>query len=153
MYRSAYSLPRHSWRWMVSFTLQPLYPRGRRTLYPFDGRLCGSRSCLDDTECRRILPIPSVTSSQSPLRTHPPTQKKALEVFCEVTNVTEGSDSQLRLRTKRTRHVRKFGVISWHFEDCLRNADLIEMGRVVKCFPSTRFWCIKGASDSFKCLA
>jgi hypothetical protein len=33
-----------SWRWVVSFTPRPLYPRGRSPLYPLDRRLGGPQS-------------------------------------------------------------------------------------------------------------
>jgi hypothetical protein len=29
------------WRWVVSFTLEPLYPRGKSARYPLDMRLSG----------------------------------------------------------------------------------------------------------------
>jgi hypothetical protein len=32
------------WRWVVSFTLRPLYPQGKSPWYPLDRRLCGSQS-------------------------------------------------------------------------------------------------------------
>jgi hypothetical protein len=32
-----------SWRWVVSFTLRPLYPWGKSPRYPFDSRLGGSQ--------------------------------------------------------------------------------------------------------------
>jgi hypothetical protein len=32
------------WRWVVSFTPQPLYPRGKRPWYPLDRRLGGPQS-------------------------------------------------------------------------------------------------------------
>jgi hypothetical protein len=32
------------WRWVVSFTLWPLYPHGRRSCYPFNRRLGGPQS-------------------------------------------------------------------------------------------------------------
>jgi hypothetical protein len=50
-----------SWRRMVSFTLRPLYPRGKRPRYPFDMRLggpqswsgwCGEEKILDPTGTR-----------------------------------------------------------------------------------------------------
>jgi hypothetical protein len=33
-----------SWRWVVSFTHRPLYPRGKNTRYPLDRRLGGPQS-------------------------------------------------------------------------------------------------------------
>jgi hypothetical protein len=32
------------WRWVVSFTLRPLYPQGKRPSYPLDRRLGGPQS-------------------------------------------------------------------------------------------------------------
>jgi len=32
------------WRWVISFTLQPLYPRSKRSRYPFDRKLVESQS-------------------------------------------------------------------------------------------------------------
>jgi hypothetical protein len=46
MYRSIFSWPRHgtSWRWMISFTSLPLYPRGNSPRYLLDRRLGGPQS-------------------------------------------------------------------------------------------------------------
>jgi hypothetical protein len=33
-----------SWKWVVSFTPRPLYPRGKSPQYPLDVRLCGPQS-------------------------------------------------------------------------------------------------------------
>jgi hypothetical protein len=34
----------NSWKWVVSLTLRPLYPWGKKTWYPLDGRLGGPQS-------------------------------------------------------------------------------------------------------------
>jgi hypothetical protein len=55
MYRPTFSWPRHCWRWVVSFTPRPLYPRGKsppslcRLRYPgsirYRGWMCNYHSC------------------------------------------------------------------------------------------------------------
>jgi hypothetical protein len=44
MYRSTFSWPRTSWKWVVRLTPQPLYPRGKSPRYPLDRRLGGPQS-------------------------------------------------------------------------------------------------------------
>jgi hypothetical protein len=45
-YSSTNSLtPGTRWRWVVSFTLWPLYPQRRSPWYPLDRRLGGPQSC------------------------------------------------------------------------------------------------------------
>jgi hypothetical protein len=41
MYRSKFSWPRHCWRWVVSFTLLPLYLPRKSPLYSLNRRLGG----------------------------------------------------------------------------------------------------------------
>jgi hypothetical protein len=48
------------WRWVVSFTSQPLYLRGNGPPYPLDRRPCGPRAGLDAMEKRKILSVPEV---------------------------------------------------------------------------------------------
>jgi hypothetical protein len=47
------------WRWVVSFTLLPVYPQGKSYMFPLDRRLCGpqSRSGRGSKE-RNSLPLP-----------------------------------------------------------------------------------------------
>jgi hypothetical protein len=130
MYRATYSWPLHSWRWMVSFVLQPLSPRRRRTLYPriwtswrgkgfspYRGSNLTPRTpiqslywlcCPSSAESGLLL---SLRTLSSPLR------PRLLWYSVKWQMLLSCSDSELRHRTKRTRHVRKFGVISWHFEN------------------------------------
>jgi hypothetical protein len=43
-YRFIFSWPLHCWRWMVSSTSRPLYPRVNGPRYPLDRRLCECQS-------------------------------------------------------------------------------------------------------------
>jgi len=51
------------WRWVVSFTPRPLYPRGKSPWYPLDRRICGpqSRSGRDGEE-KNSQPLPGLKS-------------------------------------------------------------------------------------------
>jgi hypothetical protein len=60
------------WRWVVSFTLRPLYPRAKRPLYMLDRRLSGPQSrfgrgvkekCVELNEKRVTENLADVTSS------------------------------------------------------------------------------------------
>jgi hypothetical protein len=42
------------WKWVVSFTLRPLYPQRKSPWYPLDRRLGGFRDGLDATVKRKI---------------------------------------------------------------------------------------------------
>jgi len=55
-----------SWRWVVSFTPRPLYPRGKNTGYPLNGRLGGSqvRSGRGDKE-KKSQPLPGIETRSS----------------------------------------------------------------------------------------
>jgi hypothetical protein len=53
-----------SWKWMVSFTPRPLYPRGKSPRYPLDRRLGGPQSQSGRYEEVKIIP---------PTRTRTPT--------------------------------------------------------------------------------
>jgi hypothetical protein len=44
MYRPTFSWPHSSWRWVVSFTPRPLYPRGKSPWFPLDKRLGGPQN-------------------------------------------------------------------------------------------------------------
>jgi hypothetical protein len=57
MYRSTFLDLGTSWRWVVNFTLRPLYPRGG---YPLDRKLGGPRAGLDDVEKRKCLTPPGL---------------------------------------------------------------------------------------------
>jgi hypothetical protein len=49
-----------SWRWEVSCTPLPLYPRGKSLRYPLDRRLGGPREGLDDEEKTKFLTFPGL---------------------------------------------------------------------------------------------
>jgi hypothetical protein len=49
-----------SWRWVVSFKHQPLYPRRNSPRQPLDRRLGGPRTALDDAVKIRISPLPAL---------------------------------------------------------------------------------------------
>jgi hypothetical protein len=46
-----------SWRWVVSFTTQPLYPRGKSPRFPLDRKLSAG---LNDVEKRKFLTLPGL---------------------------------------------------------------------------------------------
>jgi len=48
------------WRWMVSFTLQLLYPRRRSPWYPFNRRLGGPQSLSGHGGGEKSLPLPRI---------------------------------------------------------------------------------------------
>jgi hypothetical protein len=63
----------NGWRWVASFTSQPLYLRGKRPRYPLDRRLCGSQcqSRLSGVE-KNQLSLPGIEPrSSSPLLYQP----------------------------------------------------------------------------------
>jgi hypothetical protein len=61
MYRSTFSWPRHtSWRWVVSFTPQPLYPRERGPGTHWIADWVDPRAFLDDVEERQFLNLPGL---------------------------------------------------------------------------------------------
>jgi hypothetical protein len=45
-----------SWRWVVSFTPRPIYPRGKSPRYPLNKRLCGPQS----RSGKNIFPLPGI---------------------------------------------------------------------------------------------
>jgi hypothetical protein len=49
-----------SWRWVVSFTPQPLYPRGKSTRYPLDRRLGGPQNRSGYVKKRKFLTLPGL---------------------------------------------------------------------------------------------
>jgi hypothetical protein len=49
-----------SWRWVVSFMPQPLYPPGKEPPYPLDNRLGGPLASLDDVHKRKFLTLPGL---------------------------------------------------------------------------------------------
>jgi hypothetical protein len=49
-----------SWRWVVSFTPRPLYPRGKRPRYPFDRRLGGLQSRSGRCGGKKFLTLPGL---------------------------------------------------------------------------------------------
>jgi hypothetical protein len=49
-----------SWRWVVSFTPQPLYSPGKEPRYPLDMRLGGPQSWSDDVEKRTFFTLPGL---------------------------------------------------------------------------------------------
>jgi hypothetical protein len=49
-----------SWRWVVSFTPQPLYPRGKSPRYPLDRRLGGPQSRSGHVQKRKSLTLPGL---------------------------------------------------------------------------------------------
>jgi hypothetical protein len=55
-----------SWRWVVSLTPQPLYPRGKSPRYPLDRRLGGPQSQSGKFEEEKILD-PTGTRTPSPV--------------------------------------------------------------------------------------
>jgi hypothetical protein len=55
MYGSDYSWTRTSWRWVISFTLRPLYLQGRCPSTHWTERYVGPRTSLHDVEKRKIL--------------------------------------------------------------------------------------------------
>jgi hypothetical protein len=68
MYRSAFSWPRHNWRWVVSFTARPFYPRGKSPRFPLDRRLGWPKSRSGRRGVQKIL--------CSPLKFDRPTKQK-----------------------------------------------------------------------------
>jgi hypothetical protein len=55
VYRSTFP-----WRWLVSFTPLPLYPRGKSPRYPLDRRLWGPRAGMNDAENIKFLTLPGL---------------------------------------------------------------------------------------------
>jgi hypothetical protein len=55
MYRSTFSWPRTSWRWVVSFTPRLLYPRAKSPRHPL--YWMGRRAGLDEVEKRKFLTL------------------------------------------------------------------------------------------------
>jgi hypothetical protein len=49
-----------SWRWVVSFTLRPLYSRGKSPRYALNRRLGWLQSRLDDLQKRKLLTLPGL---------------------------------------------------------------------------------------------
>jgi hypothetical protein len=49
-----------SWRWVVSFTPRPLYPRGKSPRYPLDRRLGGPQGRSRRLEKRIFLTLPGL---------------------------------------------------------------------------------------------
>jgi hypothetical protein len=47
-----------TWKWVVSFTTQPLYPEGNSPLYTLDRGLVDPRVGLDNVEKRKVLTLP-----------------------------------------------------------------------------------------------
>jgi hypothetical protein len=53
---------------MVSFTLRPLYSRGKVPRYPLDRRPVGPRTGVDDVERRKTLPHRTRNSDNSVIK-------------------------------------------------------------------------------------
>jgi hypothetical protein len=70
MYRSTFSWPRTNWRWVVSFTLLPLYPPGNNPRYPLDRRLGRPQSRSRRRGEEKILDSTG-TSNSDPLVAQP----------------------------------------------------------------------------------
>jgi hypothetical protein len=60
MYRSTFSWPRTSWRWVVSFTSWSLYPRRKSPGTHCIGGWVGPRAGLDDVEKRKFFTLPGL---------------------------------------------------------------------------------------------
>jgi hypothetical protein len=65
MYTSTISWPSTSWRWLVIFTLRPLYPQRYSQQYPLDRRLCRPHSQWDDMKKRTFLTLQEPNSNPS----------------------------------------------------------------------------------------
>jgi hypothetical protein len=80
IYRSTFSVLDTTWRWMVSFTPQPLYPRGKSPDTHWIRGWVGRRAGLDNLEKRKFLTLPRLelrllgrpARSQSLYRLHYP---------------------------------------------------------------------------------
>jgi hypothetical protein len=57
-----------SWKSVVIFTLQPLYPRGKSSLYPLDRRLGVSQSRSPRCQLEKIFSQPEIERRQSILQ-------------------------------------------------------------------------------------
>jgi hypothetical protein len=60
IYRSPFSWPRHSWRWVVRFTPRSLYPRGNRPCTHCVGGWVGPRDGPDDMVKWKFLILPGL---------------------------------------------------------------------------------------------
>jgi hypothetical protein len=99
MYRSTFLDPGISWRWVVTFTPQPLYPQGKSPHHPLDRRLGGPRACLDDMEMRTFFTLLGLqlqllghlACSQSLYQLRYPSSKTNNVVPCYIRNQTFNS--------------------------------------------------------------
>jgi hypothetical protein len=85
MYRSTYSWP--NWRWAVSFTARPLYPRGNSPRYPLDRRLGGPQNRSGRGEIKENLDPPGIPTPRpsSPQPVAIPTELSRF-VVCRLSN-------------------------------------------------------------------
>jgi hypothetical protein len=65
------------WRWMVSFTLLPLYPQGKSPCYPLDRRLGGPQSRSERGGEKNSQPLPVL----EPPIIQPAAQRYTTELF------------------------------------------------------------------------
>jgi hypothetical protein len=66
MYTSTFLGLGTSWRWVVNFTLRPLYPRGKSPRYPVDRRLGGPQSRSERLGEKKILDPTGTRTPTSP---------------------------------------------------------------------------------------
>jgi hypothetical protein len=77
-----------TWRWVVSFTPRPLYPKGKIPWYPLDRRLCGPQSRSGRSGEEKI-PIPRQESNPRTPVVQPVTQRYTDWAFLELNCLRE----------------------------------------------------------------
>jgi hypothetical protein len=97
------------WRWLVSFTLRPLYPQGKSPWYPWDRRLGGLQS-RSGRGGEKKIPLPHRDSN-------PIIQPVAHRCTTELSRLLTGSAAGGELLPAGSREVTQQRLTSW--EDVL----------------------------------